>query len=145
MLDRTSLPVPIDGDLDPAAGVQLTCGSCRNSPATHLVVAYLRVRMMPQVQQLSCKPCADLDLKHVQTGDHLYLFRLVPEEVRECRHCHCPIRRCTSTCATATDYPLCHGWRHVGYDNQPVIGHCCGGRSINPAAEPREEASPDGL
>lgn len=59
--------------------------------------------------------------------------------VPECRHCSAPIRRCTSTCATAPDYPLCRGWRHVGYDDQPVIGHCCEGRSVNPAAEPRED------
>lgn len=67
----------------------------------------------------------------------------LPPEVRECRHCNGPIHRCISTCATATDYPLCKGWRHVGHDDQPVIGHCCGGRSINPAAEPREDGNDD--
>jgi len=66
---------------------------------------------------------------------------LAAPELRWCRHCGGPIRRCTSSCAGKPDYPLCKGWRHVGYDSQPVIGHCCGGRSINPAAEPREDGN----
>lgn len=119
----------------------LTCGACRNSPATHLLVADLGGRKPVRLDQLNCKPCADFALRHVSPGDHLYLYRLVPEpeEVRECRHCGEPIKRCPSAHATVPEFPLCRGWRHVGYDSQPVIGHCCGGCSTNPAAEPREE------
>lgn len=62
-------------------------------------------------------------------------------EVPKCRHCGAPVRRCDHAGANTADYPLCKGWRHVGYEDQPVIGHCCGGRSINPAAEPKEEVS----
>jgi hypothetical protein len=114
----------------------LTCGTCRHSPATHLLVADLGTRKPLRAERLTCRPCADLDLKHARPGDHLYLYRLEPEEIRECLHCRAPVRRCTSTCATSPDYLLlCKGWRHVGYDDQPVIGHCCGGRSINPVAE----------
>lgn len=58
-----------------------------------------------------------------------------------CRHCGKPIERChTASGAPTHGYPMCKGWRHAGYGSQPVIGHCCGGRSINPAAEPEEEA-----
>jgi hypothetical protein len=52
-----------------------------------------------------------------------------------CRHCGKPIERCHP----ARTNPLCKGWRHVGYDSQPVIGHCCEGRMINPEAEPGED------
>ena len=69
---------------------------------------------------------------------HGSLKRMFEEaHVPECRHCGALIRRCEH----AEPNPLCKGWRHVGYDSQPVIGHCCGGRSINPAAEPGEEGS----
>lgn len=51
-----------------------------------------------------------------------------------CRYCDQPIERCAVVYAN----PLCKGWRHVGYDSQPVIGHCCEGRMINPAAEPQQ-------
>ena len=59
----------------------LTCGACRNSPATHLVVADLGTRKLVRAEQLNCKPCADSALRHAGTGDHLRLYRLVPEEV----------------------------------------------------------------
>lgn len=72
-----------------------------------------------------------------------FLRGLLPPdtEVRECRHCGGPIRRCTSTSAGSPHNPICKGWRHVGYDDQPVIGHSCGGRSINPLAEPLEDGT----
>jgi hypothetical protein len=52
-----------------------------------------------------------------------------------CRHCGHLIERCPRPQGN----PLCKGWRHAGYDSQPVIGHCCEGRMINPAAEPMED------
>lgn len=61
-------------------------------------------------------------------------------EVAACRHCDKPIERCRVNTG-ALGNGLCKGWRHVGSDSQPVIGHCCGGRLINPAAEPEESAT----
>jgi hypothetical protein len=66
--------------LNPEATAPLTCGSCRNSPATHLVVADFHVTPSVRAEQLTCKPCADFALSHAGAGDRLYLYRLVPEE-----------------------------------------------------------------
>jgi len=135
MLDRASLPVPIAEDPGGAA-LALTCQSCRNSPATRLVVAYLHVRRTPQVQRLCCAPCADFALRHAQTGDHLYLFRLVPEEARECRHCGGDLVRCDPP----HDLPVCKGWKHAAWLSMGPVGpHYCEGRSVNPSGEPGEE------
>jgi hypothetical protein len=59
----------------------LTCGACRNSPATHLIVADLGGRKPVRGEQLNCKPCADFAIGCARPGDHLHLYRLVPEEV----------------------------------------------------------------
>jgi len=64
------------------------------------------------------------------------------QEQATCKHCGKPIERCGPPPGqTVHSYPLCKGWRHVGLDSQPIMGHCCDGRMINPAAEP-EEAAP---
>jgi hypothetical protein len=52
-----------------------------------------------------------------------------------CRHCEAPIVACGHH-----PHPLCKGWFHASYEDQPVIGHCCQGRSINQVAEPASEA-----
>lgn len=52
-----------------------------------------------------------------------------------CRHCGQLIRRCPHPAGTL---PVCKGWRHEGYEGQPVGAHYCGGRSVNPSAEPVE-------
>jgi hypothetical protein len=68
------------------------------------------------------------------------LLAVASPETAACRHCGALIERCyVITGAPTHDYPMCRGWRHVGYDSQPVIGHCCEGRMINPAAEPGGE------
>lgn len=59
---------------------ELTCGSCRNSPATHLIVADLSGRKSFRVERLTCKPCADSSSRQVRPGDHVRLYRLVPDE-----------------------------------------------------------------
>lgn len=59
--------------------LELTCGSCRNSPATHLIVADLGARKSFRVERLTCKPCADSSARQVRPGDQVRLFRLVPE------------------------------------------------------------------
>jgi hypothetical protein len=64
---------------------------------------------------------------------------LGPGETRACRHCGEAIRPCPDAHATVPEYPPCKGWRHAGFDPQPVIGHCCGGCGTNPVAEPGEE------
>lgn len=58
-----------------------------------------------------------------------------------CRHCGQPIERCKHDPWPGSSPYMCKGWRHVGYDDQPMIGHCCEGRSINPVAEPAEEGT----
>jgi hypothetical protein len=60
--------------------LELTCGSCRNSPATHLVVADLDARRMVRAEQLTCKPCADRAAADARPGDWVRLYRLVPED-----------------------------------------------------------------
>jgi hypothetical protein len=62
-----------------ALGLEATCGACRNSPATHLVVADLGARPV-RAEQLTCKPCADSALRRAGTGDRLRLYPLVPGE-----------------------------------------------------------------
>jgi hypothetical protein len=60
-----------------------------------------------------------------------------------CRHCGQRIRRCPHP---AGAMPVCKGWRHEGHDDQLIGAHYCGGRSVNPAAEPatRETREDDG-
>jgi hypothetical protein len=61
---------------------ELTCGSCRNSPATHLIVADLGglggLKTF-RVERLTCKPCADSSARQVRPGDHVRLYCLVPD------------------------------------------------------------------
>ena len=66
--------VPDEPDASP-----LTCGACRNSPATHLIVADLGGRKAVRGEQLNCRPCADFALRCARPGDLLRLYRLVPE------------------------------------------------------------------
>lgn len=56
-----------------------------------------------------------------------------------CRHCGQLIRRCPHPAGTM---PVCKGWRHDGYDGQPIGAHYCGGRSVNPSAEPAGTGDP---
>lgn len=67
----------------PASESPLTCGACRNSPATHLVVADIGGQKPVRAQQLNCKACADFARGCVRPGDHVYLYRLVPEEAND--------------------------------------------------------------
>ena len=62
------------------------------------------------------------------------------DEPVTCRHCGEPISPCPHLPAF---YPVCKGWRHEGYKSQPIGAHYCGGRSINPSAEPREDEDRD--
>ena len=55
------------------------------------------------------------------------------ELVNICRHCGEPIEPCP-TCPPERE--VTKGWRHVGYDSQPMGGHFCGGRTVNALAEP---------
>jgi hypothetical protein len=50
-----------------------------------------------------------------------------------CRHCGQRIRRCPHP---AGAMPVCKGWRHEGYEDQPVGAHYCGGRPVSLPAEP---------
>jgi hypothetical protein len=50
-----------------------------------------------------------------------------------CRHCGTDIEPCPHARGAM---PVCKGWRHTGYEDQPVGSHYCGGRSVNPSAEP---------
>lgn len=50
-----------------------------------------------------------------------------------CRHCGMDIEPCPHP---RSANPVCKGWRHEGYENKPIGAHYCGGRSINPSAEP---------
>lgn len=61
----------------------LTCQACRNSPATHLIVADLGGRKLVRGEQLNCKTCAYFALGAARPGDHLHLYRLVPETREE--------------------------------------------------------------
>lgn len=59
-----------------------------------------------------------------------------------CRHCGGMLVRCDPS----HDFPVCKGWKHAAWLSMGPVGpHYCEGRSVNPSAEPREEASPDGL
>jgi hypothetical protein len=55
-----------------------------------------------------------------------------------CAHCQQPIERCPHDCAAGH---LLRGWRHTGYPGKPIGAHYCGGRSINPVAEPSTTAT----
>lgn len=55
-----------------------------------------------------------------------------------CRYCQQPIERCPHDCAAGH---VLKGWRHIGYPDKPIGAHYCGGRSINPAAEPASTPS----
>ena len=59
-----------------------------------------------------------------------------------CRHCGQPIRRCPHQAGTG---PVCKGWRHEGYEDQPIGSHYCEGRSVSPSAEPatRDATAPE--
>lgn len=49
-----------------------------------------------------------------------------------CRHCHGELVRCPNPVSG-----ICNGWKHADYaESQPAISHYCGGRSVNPLAEP---------
>jgi hypothetical protein len=50
-----------------------------------------------------------------------------------CRHCGKPLVACEHPA-----HPLCKGWFHASYEDQPVIGHCCQGRNVNEVAEPAD-------
>jgi hypothetical protein len=50
-----------------------------------------------------------------------------------CKHCGEPIERCPIDPCSWNG-----GWRHAGYLSQPTGSHYCGGRSVNPIAEPAE-------
>jgi hypothetical protein len=52
-----------------------------------------------------------------------------------CRHCRTGIKPCSHPRGVLPD-AICKGWRHKGYEGQPVGAHYCGGRSVNPSAEP---------
>jgi hypothetical protein len=64
---------------DDPGSAPLTCESCRNSPATHLLVADLSTRRLVRASRLSCKPCADYAARCARPGDYLRLYRLIPE------------------------------------------------------------------
>jgi hypothetical protein len=49
-----------------------------------------------------------------------------------CRHCGEPIIPCPEPIR------FCKGWKHAGFAGKPVGAHYCGGRSINPMAEPKD-------
>lgn len=66
-------------DLPEVVNPPLTCESCRNSPATHLLVADLEACRLVRDGRLSCKPCADYALRCARPGDQVRLYRLVPE------------------------------------------------------------------
>lgn len=50
-----------------------------------------------------------------------------------CRHCEADIEPCPHS---RGGMPVCKGWRHRGHGNQPIGSHYCGGRAVNPSAEP---------
>jgi hypothetical protein len=55
--------------------------------------------------------------------------------VTSCKHC----REEIVPCGQANLF--CRGWKHVRFlDSMPIGAHYCGGRSVNPLAEP--EANP---
>jgi hypothetical protein len=55
-----------------------------------------------------------------------------------CRHC----KREIVPCPAPSMIPVCKGWKHAEFlDSMPVGAHYCGGRSVNPVAEPVTAAS----
>jgi hypothetical protein len=59
--------------------------------------------------------------------------------VTACRHCGEEIVPCGYLGLGC----WAHGWKHLRWiDSMPVGSHYCGGRSINPLAEPEAAADP---
>lgn len=126
---RTGIPQrrPLTPPPDRAYQVDL-CGACGHPGGQHIDGKGCRL----------CRDCPGWDEERRKRGE--WSDRMTdellaaPGGTAACRHCGQPIERCE----TPQGNPLCKGWRHAGYDSQPVMGHCCEGRMINPAAEPAE-------
>lgn len=57
-----------------------------------------------------------------------------------CRHCRGAIVRCRPE----RQIPACKGWKHVAWLSMPIGAHYCGGRSVNPSAEPTAQETGEG-
>lgn len=62
--------------------MNLTCEACKNSPATHIIIADFK---STRIKSLSCLQCGTRDLGLIddagkRAGYVAWLFRLVPEQ-----------------------------------------------------------------
>jgi hypothetical protein len=100
---------------------------------------------------------AVLDLTCSSDGDPLYpTADLTVGDVREtisrallgeeaatvCRHCGAEITRCPEEPVVGL---FCKGWKHAEFvAAKPIGAHYCGGRSVNPVAEPVADGEESG-
>lgn len=76
-----------------------------------------------------------LDEVCAELGEISYLLNRT-RAFGECRHCGQEI---VQSCDPPSLPGLCRGWKHTAWlDQMPIGAHYCGGRSVNPLAEPAE-------